>query len=317
MENEIKVSVCCIAYNHGKYIKKCLDSILNQETNFDYEVIIHDDCSQDDTSEIINEYQKKHDNVRAIIQKENVYSKGISPYREFAFKSAKGKYIAMCECDDYWCDSKKLQTQYDEMEKNSRASWCSHYVQCVEEDGSKTDTVIPKDFERENICSYNSYQTIEFFLNKGFQLSSYFVRKDLFEEYYTHTPVFVRIAPVEDEPMVRYMASKGDLIFIPKKMSCYRMNSVSGWTSKNSISGSAMYRHYKSMCNMIREYDKYTEHKYTDVISLDLVNKEWLMHMYNRNYRKMLNQKFYLLRKKMSLKNRMKLYIKAVIYKKK
>ena len=98
--DEVKVSVICLAYNHEKYIRKSLDSMLQQKTNFKYEIIIHD------------EYPGQ---IKVILQDENQYQKGKPIVEEFMLPLASGKYIAFCECDDYWTDSHKLQLQYDYM----------------------------------------------------------------------------------------------------------------------------------------------------------------------------------------------------------
>ncbi len=112
------VSVCCITYNHQKYIRDCLDGILSQETDFDYEIVIHDDASTDNTLAIIKEYQQQYPKlIKVIAQKENVYSKNLNPI-SFALPHCEGDYIALCAGDDYWCDNEKLRTQKDFLEKN-------------------------------------------------------------------------------------------------------------------------------------------------------------------------------------------------------
>ena len=114
------VSISCITYNHAPYIRQCLDGFLSQKTNFDFEIVIHDDASTDGTSEIILEYAKKHPLIfNPIIQKENQYSKGKrGMFMNFTFPSCRGRYIAMCEGDDFWTDPLKLQKQFDFMEEN-------------------------------------------------------------------------------------------------------------------------------------------------------------------------------------------------------
>lgn len=116
----IKVSISCLAYNHSDYIRKCLESFLMQKTNFSFEVIIHDDASTDNTASIIKEYEDKFPKIiKPIYQKENQYSKGVKPTAKFNFPRCKGKYIALCEGDDYWTDPLKLQKQVDFLENNT------------------------------------------------------------------------------------------------------------------------------------------------------------------------------------------------------
>ncbi len=140
-KNDILVSICSITYNHAPYIRQCLDSFLMQKTNFKYEIIIHDDCSTDGTSEIVLEYAKKYpDVIIPIIQKENQYQKGNKRIlANFVFPKAKGKYYAICECDDYWTDPLKLQKQVDFLESNPDYSMCFHRAQILKEYDCKVD----------------------------------------------------------------------------------------------------------------------------------------------------------------------------------
>ena len=117
--NEPLVSVVVITYNHEPYIKECLDGIISQKTDFPIEILVNDDCSTDNTSSIIKEYELKYPILfRCIYQTENQYSKGVHPWFDILFPTAKGKYIALCEGDDYWTDPYKLQKQVGFMETN-------------------------------------------------------------------------------------------------------------------------------------------------------------------------------------------------------
>jgi len=131
--NDILVSVCVITYNHCNYIRQCLDAILMQQTIFPIEVIVNDDCSTDGTAEIIKEYELKYPHLfKPIYQVENQYSKGVrGMFAKFCFPKAKGKYIAMCEGDDYWTDPLKLQKQVDFLENNEDYSMCFHGAKII------------------------------------------------------------------------------------------------------------------------------------------------------------------------------------------
>lgn len=124
LQNEIIVSISCLTYNHGPYIRQCLDGFMMQQCDFKFEVLINDDASTDGTQEIIKEFQEKYpDIIKPIFQKENQYSKKIGSINaKFNFPRAKGKYIALCEGDDYWTDPLKLQKQVDFLEKNPEFS---------------------------------------------------------------------------------------------------------------------------------------------------------------------------------------------------
>ncbi len=120
------VSICCITYNHVAYIRQCIDGFIMQKTDFPFEIIIHDDCSTDGTVDIIREYQEKYpDLIKPIFQKENQYSQGVkSILATFVYPKCSGKYIALCEGDDYWIDENKLQMQVDFLEKNPEYGMC-------------------------------------------------------------------------------------------------------------------------------------------------------------------------------------------------
>src|SRR5690554_4195573 len=131
--SNIIVSICCITYNHSPFIRQCLEGFVKQETKFEFEVLIHDDASTDDTAEIIKEYERQFPGIiKPIYQKENQYSKGIKGSKVFNFPRAQGKYIAFCEGDDYWTDPLKLQKQVDILEKNKHLSGSYHKVEIVD-----------------------------------------------------------------------------------------------------------------------------------------------------------------------------------------
>lgn len=116
---EVMVSIHCIAYNQGKYIKETLDGFIAQKTNFRFEAIVHDDASTDNTADIIREYAQKYPSIiKPIFETENQYSKGDGSLSKIMYSHIRGKYVAYCEGDDYWIDPLKLQKQVDFLEKN-------------------------------------------------------------------------------------------------------------------------------------------------------------------------------------------------------
>ena len=113
------VSIDCLTYNHELYIRDALEGFLMQKTDFTFEVLIHDDASTDQTANIIRKYEKKYPAIiKPIYQKENQYSKEVNITKDFQLSRAKGKYIAICEGDDYWTDPYKLQKQVDFLAEN-------------------------------------------------------------------------------------------------------------------------------------------------------------------------------------------------------
>lgn len=143
------VSIICHTYNHVDFIEDSLNSFLMQKTTFPFEIILHDDASSDGTTKIVNKYAKAYPNIIIpIIQSQNQYSKGIKP-STITFPIARGKYIAMCEGDDYWTDPYKIQLQASFLEENKHISICGHNSIKVHENRyiSSQPITHQKDFE--------------------------------------------------------------------------------------------------------------------------------------------------------------------------
>ena len=135
-DKNIMVTIRCITYNHKQYIRQCLDSFIMQKTNFHFVAIIHDDASTDGTTDIVQKYP---DIILPILQKENQYSKNPNNIRTAIDSRINGKYIAICEGDDYWTDPLKLQKQVDFLEKHPNYSMCFHQAVRHYQDGSHPD----------------------------------------------------------------------------------------------------------------------------------------------------------------------------------
>lgn len=155
MYNMLSVSVLVVTYNQAKYVRQILDAILEQKTTFPIEILVHDDCSQDGTVEIIQEYVEKYpDTVKAFFETENQYSQGnINEVIYDMYSKCRGKYIAQCEGDDYWCDENKLQKQVDFLEANPDYSICYHPAKMIYEFGDKPSEILAQT-KRKNPQSY-------------------------------------------------------------------------------------------------------------------------------------------------------------------
>ncbi|MBN1141174.1 MAG: glycosyltransferase [Deltaproteobacteria bacterium] len=132
------VSIACTAYNHAPFIEDALAGFLMQETDFPFEILIHDDASSDGTAEIIRRYARHYPNLfRPLFQTENQFSRGFKPNPEFNFSRARGVYIAVCEGDDYWTDPKKLQIQVDFLNSHPEYVISGHDAFVIDEKGRK------------------------------------------------------------------------------------------------------------------------------------------------------------------------------------
>lgn len=144
VNTDVKVSVLCMAYNHEKYIRKTLDGFINQQIDFSFEVLVHDDASTDKTADIIREYVEKYPNIiKPIFQTENQYSKNVDIDRCILRTLAKGEYIAYCEGDDYWIDPYKLQKQVDFLDENPQYVATAHNCIFVDAEGQEITSIYP------------------------------------------------------------------------------------------------------------------------------------------------------------------------------
>ncbi|PUU67522.1 hypothetical protein DBB36_23560, partial [Flavobacterium sp. WLB] len=136
------VSILCDTFNHEKFITETLEGFLNQKTTFPFEIIVHDDASTDNTASIVTEFAQKYPLIiKTVLQKENQYSQKINFWSDITFPMAQGKYIALCEGDDYWIDELKLQKQVDFLESNPdyAITWTDFLTK-------KETELIPNDF---------------------------------------------------------------------------------------------------------------------------------------------------------------------------
>ena len=135
MEEEIVVSIICNTFNQELYIAQTIEGFIKQEAGFRFEILIHDDASTDKTQQIIREYEMRYPLIiKPIYQQENQYSKGISVTNTYQLPRAKGKYIAICEGDDYWTDKYKLKTQVEALEKYPEINICAHSVSILRDE---------------------------------------------------------------------------------------------------------------------------------------------------------------------------------------
>lgn len=218
------VSISCITYNHAPYIRQCLDGFMMQQTNFAFEVLIHDDASTDGTTEIIKEYEEKYpDIIKPLYEEENQWVKGRRGSAVFNFPRATGKYIAMCEGDDYWTDPLKLQKQVDFLEANPEYVMCSH---CVNEYDQELN-IISEGWSPHNNIRYNKFDL----LSGGwyyYPLSVVFRHSALDLKGYNRYPYHM------DAVLFYHLLEAGGGYLLRDKMGVYR-NHIGGVWSKRSL----------------------------------------------------------------------------------
>ncbi|AOM80569.1 family 2 glycosyl transferase [Pedobacter steynii] len=224
---EIMVSVCCITYNHEQYIAEALDSFLMQKTGFEFEILVGEDCSTDATRSVIREYAVRYpERIKLIAHPENI---GAIRNQVDVITRARGKYIALCDGDDFWTDPEKLQKQVDFLETNPEYVICCHHTRVIDENEEtvylkKTPVSMEFDYqdvllgkrEETRICSL-MIRNIDAVRAVG-QESWYF------DTYGTDT-LFKLYA----------LANTGKKIFVlPEVMACYRLHTGGIWSMIDS-----------------------------------------------------------------------------------
>jgi len=225
-KNSTVVSICCITYNHEKYIRDAIEGFLMQKTNFPFEILIHDDASTDGTADIIREYEAKYpDIIKPIYQTENQYSKGVSISATYQYPRARGKYIALCEGDDYWIDPYKLQKQVDLLEQNPEYSMCFHNAFRIYEDSTKKPELF-------NDIFFSRVVTIDEIINKWIiPTASIIFKRDILP-----LPTWSKSIYSGDMTLALIAASKGKVYYLNSVMSIYRINSIGSSLSANVVS---------------------------------------------------------------------------------
>ena len=260
-KNVIMVSVFCATYNHAKYLRRCLDGLIMQKTNFKYDIIVHDDASTDNTADIIREYEKKYPElIKPIYQRENQYVKGFNAIKKYILKEASGKYIAFCEGDDFWIDKNKLQKQFDALENNQNCKMCVSTVRGVKESGEKLDKTFPSEIFASSILSPEDVLRL---LSKEycFQTSSFFVYTDEYKKTTEHF-LFQNI-PVDDWPTLLYFSQIGYIYYLSDEMSCYRIGSISSFTERQGQASLEQQNNYHlDMVKMIDKFNEMTNNRY-------------------------------------------------------
>ena len=305
------VSIICTTYNHEKYISKCLDGFIMQKTDFPYEVLIHDDASTDNTASIVQEYEELYpDIIKPIYQTENQYSKGKAITRDIIFPKCRGKYIALCEGDDYWTDPYKLQKQVAALETHPDCFMCVCTVQQVSEDDSKIVGYCPSFSINEGIIESERFLNL-IFKEYAFQTSSYVLCASLFKKYAENTPDFVRTCPVGDRTYLLYFGYAGNVYYCKDTMTCYRMGSVGSWTERICDDDNNIKKHRLEMAKTYRKFDVYSNGRYHDLCMKEIYRQKYLTADSARDFQKLLFTKEYIFLKQ-SAHRRLRILIGAI-----
>lgn len=218
------VSILCVAYNQESYIARALDGFLIQKTDFPFEIIIHDDASSDRTAKIIKSYEKRYPHImKAIYEMENQWSKQDGSIQRIMQGYVRGKYVALCEGDDYWTDEGKLQKQILFMESDEKYAMTYHAVRYVNNGKIKR---VDKRFRSERDVS--SEKIIEG--GGEFIATASICYRN---EYGVLFPEFRKKAAVGDYPLQVLLAVSGKVHYFPEVLANYEECSVGSWSERS------------------------------------------------------------------------------------
>jgi glycosyltransferase involved in cell wall biosynthesis len=238
LENTL-ISVCMITYKHEGYIKSAIEGVLLQNYNGSIELIIADDNSPDNTEKIVKEIQNKHPKGHFIQYTKHKKNKGIIPNFVWALEQCKGKYIALCDGDDYWTDPLKLQKQIDFLESNKCYTGVSSNVKVVYENSDKGSHLF------KNNIKQDTFKLNDLLQGRFFHTATFVFRSSCFKKDF---PDFILSG---DRALFMLVACFGDIKYIKDVTAVYRKNE--GGISRN-VTSKQMMKDF-NIANFIKKYN--------------------------------------------------------------
>lgn len=250
-----KVSVCMITYNHEKYIAQAIESVMAQKTNFDFELIIGEDYSTDNTKNILIEYQKKYPKRIKLI----LLDKNIGMMKNFiqTLKTCKGEYVAFLEGDDYWSDKYKLLKQVNLLNASPTYSMCFHTTEAFYESNPKNTYFIPSQNRKKGEYSVEDILQYNFIASCSVMYRNNLVKK---------LPSWFNLLEIGDWPLHILYAMHGPIGYIDEVMARYRIHNESHFSSRTKITNfldiiktqrrldrGLRYRHHDVICKVVSD----------------------------------------------------------------
>lgn len=227
-EEEILVSIWCPVYNHDQFVSRTLDGFLMQKTDFECEIVLHDDASTDNTASVIRSYQTLYPGrIRTVLQTVNQMSQDISALTRIMLNECRGKYIAICEGDDYWTDPLKLQKQVDYLNANPGCVLSFHNIDY------KYEGEIEGPFQSD-IC-LGKIESNKFFQAHIPTLSILFRNVAQLKKLKYSENIYV------DRVLLTFLLNYGDMVCLPGHMGVYRIHQM------GEFSGSEIKERYYRM----------------------------------------------------------------------
>ena len=220
MNESVDVSVVMLTYHHEEYVKQAIESVLQQNTKYKYEIVIADDYSTDNTREIIRDYANNYpDIIRVIFNDQNI---GISANKYNACCHCKGRYIADLAGDDYWIDDSKIDMQVDFLESHVDYSAVATKIEARFDEDKKAFAVFPdKSICNKSVCleDYLRYTKMVFPTN-GIIMRNYYLTEEGRREF----SIMPKASPfIDDSTECILLLRHGPVFVIDKTTAVYRV----------------------------------------------------------------------------------------------
>lgn len=268
------VTIRCLVYNHEPYLRQCLEGFVMQKTNFRFEAIVHDDASTDGSAAIIKEYAEKYpDIIKPIFETENQYSKHDGSLRRIMNEHTRGKYVAMCEGDDYWIDPLKLQKQVDFLEEHPDFGMCYTRVKYFSQQENKFMYIWGKE----------SNSAIEL-LKKGNVIPTLtaIFRRNLYEEYISDVHQVSHSWKMGDFPLWLWLSFQSRIKFIPDVTGVYRVLESSASHSKDVRKVIEFAKSgFDIRCFFAKKFCENSFHVYKYITEQYILSLYWIVERYN------------------------------------
>lgn len=301
MKKELTVIV--MTYNQVSYIKKAIDSILMQKIDIDFDILIHDDCSDDGTYEILCKYKNKIPNkIHIIRQKERRFL--IDGFNMMIFKyivpNISSRFVAYCDGDDYWCDEHKLQKQYDFMIQNPQYSMCFHSAYQLRDEGDMSSNWFFGDE-----CDIEMCDVINDRPGIRVPTSSIFLQSSSFKDFSEWRMMF----PVEDVPMYMTALLHGKVHRFSEKMCVYRQFASGSYTAQLRLDEQKVLKHAKETIDAITFFDKDTDFKYHNLVILQIGRYNFRIALSKKDYKTVFNKQYKRFFKQLPIRERVSLFL--------
>ena len=277
-KNNIKVSVSQITFNHEKFIAQAIENILNQQVNFDYEIVIGEDFSSDKTREIVIDYYKQYsDKIRLILPEENLGCYGQKIFVK-TLQACRGEYIALLDGDDYWTSAYKLQQQVDFLDNHPECTICFHDVTTIFEDKAGLS-------RRYNDFQPSQFSDLENILKSNFiPTCSTVYRRGLFSEF----PDWYYDTVCGDWVLHILNARHGKIGYINKSMGIYRVH-------RNGLfSGMRKIQQLKEVSKCYELLNQYLNFEYNFIIKSEQIYRDLTYFSIYKNEANLFNKKQYM-----------------------